>query len=302
MKKFKLLMEENGATVVFVALFMTILLGMTGVVIDGGRLYLEKSQLQKALDAGVLAGAQELRVSQLDAENATKHIALENDFQVDTVTAVFNNYVKATKETTVPLTFAKVLGFNDAKVSASAKAIVAPLKSVNGMSPIAIEKGQVPSGTSLNCGSNGPIHGNCGYLDIAGGGANGVADALLNGAEVAVGDEYVETSTGVMWGPIKSSIETIIEADAEKPHCQSSATADSSCKRVVYVSIVESWIGVNGKSEIKVVGLASYWISGIDNSNKSITGKFIKTVAQGELGEPGTGAGEYSLYGVKLDD
>lgn len=303
MKKIKLLLEENGVTAVFVALFMTALLGMSGVVIDGGRLYMEKSQLQKALDAGVLAGAQGLRVSQLAAENTTKEIALKNNFQVDTVTAVPDQYIKATKETTVPFSFAKFLGFSEGKVAASAKAIVAPLKSANGMSPLAIEKSQVPHGTSLKCGNTGKNHGNCGYLDLDGNGANGVANALLNGATVAVGNEYVETETGEKWGPISSAIKTLIDADDNKPHCQSAATADSSCRRVIYVTIIDTWEGANGKSELKVVGLAAYWISSIgSNSEKTITGEFIKTVAQGEIGNPGTGAGEYSLYGVKLDD
>ena len=57
------LKDESGATVVIVALFMVVLLGFAALAIDGGRLYLEKSELQKALDAAVLAGAQEFELT-----------------------------------------------------------------------------------------------------------------------------------------------------------------------------------------------------------------------------------------------
>lgn len=58
MRRFKSLVgNEEGQSLVLVALFLAILIGFAGLAIDGGRLYLSKSQLQKAADAGALAGA-----------------------------------------------------------------------------------------------------------------------------------------------------------------------------------------------------------------------------------------------------
>ena len=76
------LKDESGATVVIVALFMVVLLGFAALAIDGGRLYLEKSRLQKALDAAVLAGAQELRSSPDKAKSIAIDTAQKNGFTI----------------------------------------------------------------------------------------------------------------------------------------------------------------------------------------------------------------------------
>lgn len=50
--------DESGATAAIVVICMTALLGMLGLVVDGGVLFLERTELQKAVDAAALAGAQ----------------------------------------------------------------------------------------------------------------------------------------------------------------------------------------------------------------------------------------------------
>ena len=52
--------EEKGQSLVLMAVMLAALIGIAGIVIDGGRLYLAKSELQKAVDAGALAGADAL--------------------------------------------------------------------------------------------------------------------------------------------------------------------------------------------------------------------------------------------------
>jgi Flp pilus assembly protein TadG len=49
--------DERGATIVLAALAMVALLGLTGLVIDGGRAYSDHRQAQNAADAAALAGA-----------------------------------------------------------------------------------------------------------------------------------------------------------------------------------------------------------------------------------------------------
>jgi Flp pilus assembly protein TadG len=48
--------DERGATIVIVALSIVALLTMTGLAIDGGRLYSDRRQVQNAADAAALAG------------------------------------------------------------------------------------------------------------------------------------------------------------------------------------------------------------------------------------------------------
>lgn len=51
---------QHGAVAVMVALSLTVLIGAAGLAIDGGRLYINKSELQTAVDACALAAAREL--------------------------------------------------------------------------------------------------------------------------------------------------------------------------------------------------------------------------------------------------
>jgi hypothetical protein len=51
--------RDQGAVLVWVALMMTVLLGVGAIVIDIGALYVEKRQLQNGADAGALAVAQD---------------------------------------------------------------------------------------------------------------------------------------------------------------------------------------------------------------------------------------------------
>jgi len=56
----KVLVEEKGSVMVMVVIGLIVLIGFTGLVIDGGQAYMTKSRLQNAADAAALAGAQSL--------------------------------------------------------------------------------------------------------------------------------------------------------------------------------------------------------------------------------------------------
>ena len=295
----RLLKNENGNIVVTVAIFMTFLLGMVGLAIDGGRLYAEKSTLQKALDASVLGGAQVI-VGKGEAEAVTvaKNLATKNSYSLDGSTiSTTGTSIKVTKQVTLPMTFARFIGVHDAVVTASAKAMAAPLHKGTGITPIAVEKDEIPNGTELKCENTGSHHGNCGYLALDGKGSSTLEEGILNGVEVEIGSmETVETEPGQKWGPVKGAFEELIARDADKPHCQSPDTADNECSRVIYIVVIDSWDDANGRDEVSVVGLAAYWLEAVDKNDKRVTGRFIKTIAPGEIG---TGS-DYGLYGVKL--
>lgn len=294
--------DESGGVLAYVAIFIVVLLGFTALVIDGGRLYTEKSKLQKALDAAVLAGVQGLRTSEARATEIAKDVSEKNGFKVEESELTYtSDSIKALKRITVPMTFAKVIGLNTTTVSASAKAKVAPLTKASGIAPIVIDKANIPDGTILNCGETNPgtLQGNCGYLKS---GSN-IRDAFLNGATYEAGKTAM-TDPGGSVGQIRDAIKFLIDSDAGKPHCQSPSTADNTCKRVITVAVIDEWKDINGNevkgsSEVEIIWFASYWIEKYED--KKLYGKFIKMVAPGEIGTgTGTGTGEYALYGVKL--
>ena len=57
----KSLNKQKGAITVLTALLFPLLLACTGMAVDIGRLYMEKSRLQNIADAAVLAGLAELK-------------------------------------------------------------------------------------------------------------------------------------------------------------------------------------------------------------------------------------------------
>lgn len=82
--------RQRGAVAVTFALLLVVILGFVGLALDGGRLYVNKSELQNAADACALAAAQELApgvaATAADFERARDagvHVATRNqrDFQ-----------------------------------------------------------------------------------------------------------------------------------------------------------------------------------------------------------------------------
>jgi hypothetical protein len=299
MKRFlSMFQSEKGSVLVVAALAMVVILGATALVVDVGRVYSERSSLQKALDAAVLGGAQVLRTSTTQAVLVAKEISSKNSYSLeDNQFITTSDSIKVSSEAVVPMTFAKVLGINSFTVPATAKAVVAPLQTGRGITPIAVERSAIPDGRELKCDNTGQDNGNCGYLAVDGNGANELAEGILNGTEVTVGTGYpAVTEPGQKWGPVKSAFQELIDRDADKPHCQSPDTADNRCSRVIYVAVIDSWDDAQGKDTIPVVDLAAYWVEEVSEP-KRIIGQFIRTVSAGDIGGVGS---DFSLYGVKL--
>ncbi|MEW6097326.1 MAG: Tad domain-containing protein [bacterium] len=119
--------EEKGQVVIFVALFMTIFLGVTALAVDLGRVYIFQTQLQNALDAGALAGAWQLPEHQNLAREEAIRLTQANGFQIthqDIEIIEETIRIKVTKE--IETIFAKVLGIKKVEVSAQVAAIVIP--------------------------------------------------------------------------------------------------------------------------------------------------------------------------------
>ena len=307
MRNYRFFKSEHGGAMVMVALMMTVLLGLTAIVVDAGRLYSEKSSLQKALDAAVLAGGQLMVSSEAQAKLIAKEISEKNGYiLIDSNLESTATSLRATKKIVVPMTFAKVLGIHEVEVEATARVIAGPLTVARGLAPLAVELAHIKEETTnMKCTTAGQNSGNCGYLKTGSGGASSLADAIKNGSNISYtnGQTYdLDTEPGEKWGPVKSAFEELINRDQGKTHCQSYSTADNSCARVLYVAVVETFENANGRDEVKVVGFAAYWIQSVVNSSKSINGKFIQMIAPGEIDESGTGIGFGGLYGVKLVD
>ena len=128
--------NERGAVLVFVAVLIVILVGMTGLALDAGRGYLTRIHLARAVDAGVLAGARSLRSGQSAARQQALAVAATNGVTAgdSTSTALSfgvnergENTVSMTASRVVPTTFMRVLGPTKLDVRVSATAAVPPI-------------------------------------------------------------------------------------------------------------------------------------------------------------------------------
>lgn len=303
--------NESGNVMVLVALSMVVFCGFAALVIDVGGLYLQHQRAQAAADAGALAGADTLvpvtptsaavAASVASAANTALHMAQSND-AVPAFTAradANSETVTVTGKQTVPLTFARILGFPSAKVQVSSKAELGTLSQAVGVVPIAVPNQNFQYGQQvcLSQSAGNGSSGNYGYLDFSGKGSNGLEYDIEHGYDfpLSVG-EQVDTKTGMNTGPVENAI-TYRMSEVETEGCDSFETATGSCSRVMVLPVVNT-LDVSGKKPVTILGFATFYLDGMVNSGgqQQIEGRFIQMVRAGALG-----SGEnYGTYGVKL--
>ncbi len=147
---------------IIVALSMVVLVGFMALAMDVGILFVQQTKLQKAVDAAALAGAQAINLGSfssgscpnIDPSNQSASGTListlaqqyfgynSSDIPSTQVTCNEGTVVTAgpcaarcdawtvTAQSTVPLSFAPVIGFNQATVKATATAIKSPVSGV----------------------------------------------------------------------------------------------------------------------------------------------------------------------------
>ncbi|MGJ7919808.1 pilus assembly protein TadG-related protein [Neobacillus sp. LXY-4] len=304
----RFLKSTSGVAMVYIAISIVVLIGFTGLVIDGGRLYLARSQLQKAVDAGALAGAnvmlegQEMgtgfnyEAAKIEADELAKDNYNSTKISYNTSFPGDDNIIEVTGQEKVPLFLMPVLGINDSTVSAVAQAKVGVLNEVDKgvVIPIGIylpgfpedpEKELITGETWNITSSPGEgVNGNFGFLDFSElvddgpNGAVGVGYYIENGSPVPISiGNQLATQTG---DAVKSSVITmpLSERIGEE----------------VYVPIVSKF-GSGTSEKVTVLGFAAFELVGYDKNDHAISAIFIRTILPGELGEGTTNYGTYTV-------
>jgi Flp pilus assembly protein TadG len=153
--------SESGQAVVLSVVWMVVLLGMAGLVIDVGSWYRSQRDLQADADAAALAGAQDLPNDTSTASTQAKSYALKNGFSLPTSgitisgTAVPDDSITVKVDKNAPTFFAKVFGVSTVPVRAEATAKSSLLGSAKYVAPIAVNI-QHPLLSGVNAGVNCP--------------------------------------------------------------------------------------------------------------------------------------------------
>lgn len=299
----RLMNEERGLAVVLVSLAMTALIGAVALVTDFGLVALNKNRLANAADAAALAGVQELPEYPDNAESVALNYALQNGLNDQQVviklvpnlpTSQFVG-VQVTASKTVDYIMAKALGFTSVDLQAKATARVMPITSVYGAAPLFIPDTQpLVFGQQYTLRSKdsdfGP--GNFGALDFPdSSGAKDFQYYLANGYDGIIKVSYeIDTLTGV------KKQKTIDGITARISKCEHGCTYDNfqpDCPRVIKLPVVH-YDKLNGHKPVTVVGFAAFLVDDVrDSGSIDITGRFVKTLAEGE------GSLEQTDYGLR---
>lgn len=292
--------NEEGSALILFALGLTVFLGLSAVVMDGGLLYITKAQLRNGVDAAVLAGAQDLPYQPEKAKDLAVLYAAGNKINDnELVIEIYNNNkaIKASAERNVVFFFAKFLGHESSTVKVQAIAEVAPVAGVNGAVPLGIEDFDFAFGGTytLKVGAGEEDEGWFGALALGGPGSRTYEENLTHGylGTIRVGD-ILEVETGNMSNPTKRAIDLRIERCNHTPYC-TAVNFSPACPRLLKVPIIEEV----GHRKVKVLGFAMFLVDEVEGQGNEnyITGRFIQTVTDGEIDFSGR---DYGLYGVKL--
>ncbi len=132
--------RRQGQILIVFAMTMPILLSMSGLVFDGGRLFWEKRMMQFAADAAAKAGAHEVlngKDTWVDSaakddtalngfDNADADITVTVNNPPNPIGVYNNNFVEVIISKQVPATFMRMFGVTSSTVSARAVAGVVP--------------------------------------------------------------------------------------------------------------------------------------------------------------------------------
>jgi hypothetical protein len=295
------LRAERGQVFVLTALSMTILLGMTALVLDVGDWYRTKRQLQATADAAALAGAQALpndpaKASSLalDYANGNGGGADPNDISVQATQAAGDTIaVKAKKQE--PGFFSRVLGVDSVAIGASAKARVGVPAWARHVAPMVVsEKHPLISGPGCLCLNQETT---LNFDPMGAPGAFGMLD--LDGQNGTVGTS--EEKAWILHGYDKFLPLGDYPSDpgAKFSSQEVQGALDLRIGTVLLFPVFRTLTGQGSNAEYQIIGWIGFHLDSYDvhGNNAVLTGYFTEFIAQGLLA--GSGASSPPNFGVK---
>lgn len=286
------LKEEQGATLIYLALMLLVLIGMIGLALDGGYAYYQYRRMQTAADAAALAGARHLALNASDAEvdAVINQLATLNGAETVTwsyVSAPQGVYVTA--EVNSPTWFAPLFGLESIPVSASAEARFAPAQGASNLLPLTTTCADFEYGVTYKIWEKVPgsqtAPGNFGWLDW-----NGVPVGATELAQNILHPEY----SGVWY------IGDLIPGG---PGVKNTAAVRNALNtwlnKHITIPLHDEVIGSGANAKYHVCGFGEFVLTGYNfrGASKWIKGYFIRYV------DPDAIAGnapDYGVGGVKI--
>ncbi|MGI6037026.1 MAG: pilus assembly protein TadG-related protein [Limnochordia bacterium] len=286
--------EEEGSVLVIVSVAMVAILGLAALVIDVGVLYLHRLNLVNAADAAALAGVTFLPNRPVYAQTTAVDYANYNSQPEEVQVEIGDNSRSLTVRLAREVDFylARLLGRDNMRIQASAKARAWTLTGARGVAPFAVEKQEFVFGETyyLKVGAQNkdqrPFRGNFGVLALGGQGANVYYNNLVNGYQgwIRINDQ-LDTEPGNMVGKTRQGVQELMNRchHHHVPAC-TYLNYQPGCPRLLITPVVDS-LKVSGRSLVTVVGFAAFFLEEFDNSQDYVVGRFVRSFHDGEWGE-----------------
>jgi hypothetical protein len=298
MKKIRsFLKDEQGNVMVIVAVGMVALIGMVGLVIDLGRVYVEKSDLKKEATTAVLSASQELTNTETRVNDVLGKIisSYDDPGEIESTQIEMNKQVSVTLKKYVPYTFMSIFGLDGTTLHVDASAKIAPVGTQTGAVPLGIDDsinlvfGQT---YTLKVGPGDSTYGNFGILALDGPGAKSYYETLKSGYDepLTVGD-VIDTQTGDISGYTREGVNYRI---ANCPYPEGD-TFERNCSRIMPIIVyTPNTYNNNQMTSIKITGFAYFYLLAPGDDSDVIKGMFIKRVGNGTYGSEGLDKGAYT--------
>jgi hypothetical protein len=291
--------DQQGSMMLLVALSIAAMLAVAGLVIDGGTVYVVKSQLQKTANAAALSGAQELTHSELAVRQVIETILLEHDemSSLSEARIVMEQQVTVALQREVPLTLISIFSTDTLTVKVEATAALASMGRATGVAPLGIDEA-IPlvflQEYNLKVDEKDSDTGNFGILALGGGGAATYEDNLKYGYQnqIKLGD-ILDTQTGNVVDKTRTGVNERINScpypSGEYHH--------RDCPRVILIPVYQKYnYDSNQLKQVKVIGFAYFYIlEPMSNQDKTIKGMFIKRTGTGFAEPDASATGAYAI-------
>jgi Flp pilus assembly protein TadG len=298
--------RPKGQIAIIMAIAMPVLVGALGLCCDVLVMYFQWQNLQKATDAAVLAGANQLPGYPADALTLAQSWANKNGINsseiVSTTVASDDQSISMTVNRTVPHYFARIFGIKSALITVAATAGVLGSTTAQNLVPIGIQCTAMPcftpdptkpvtlqvlKGTQISPGNWGP-------LALGASGGNTYRNNIQQGYSGAVSTgDMVTTQTGNMVGPTDQGFASRISAGQTSFPSSSPTEPTFGDPRIIELPMVD-FTAANGNSHVPVIGFGLFFLQ--SSNGGVVTGYFIKMAGYGFKPNPNVADnGNYSF-------
>lgn len=297
------IVRQDGNVAVLAAFMLVVLLGMTAVVVDGGKVYAVKMHLQKMANTAVLSGAQELTTTENNVRNVANQILSihgETASLID-LSVTMKDRTTAVLKKVVDVPMAKVIGFDKVPISVKATAKIEAMGAATGAAPIGIDESvvlQYGQTYHLKVDEADATNGNFGVITLGNTGSDTYESNLTNGYKgmLSVGD-VIDTETGNKAGATRDAVQARINKSPYIPGDMSHLDDP----RILLIPVYKAHNYTGGQiKQIEITGFAYFYLSEpMDYNTKEVIGVFIQRTG---IGFAKPGAVNRGAYVIKLTE